>query len=321
MTASHPERPAVGGSTATHDETPTRLLALPARYDFGRTLGALRFGPRDPTVRLGPDDLWRASRTPQGPGTLHLHRSCDGITATGYGPGAPWLVERADAVAGLRDELTGFVGLARTHPVVAVLADAMPGLRLARTERVFEETLRAVLAQKVTSTEAMRSYRLLVHRFGEPAPGPVGLVVPPAPETVAATPYWAFHPLGVERRRADVLRRLAAVAPRLETLCGLPPATAQRRLMSVPGVGPWTAAEVAAVAFGDPDAVSVGDYHVPHQVAFALAGEERGDDARLLELLAPFRGHRARVVRLIGHGAIREPRHAPRAPLRSFARF
>ncbi|BCJ30729.1 DNA-3-methyladenine glycosylase 2 family protein [Actinocatenispora sera] len=281
----------------------------------------LRTGRHDPTTRLARGELWKASRTPDGPGTVHLSYRQPAVTATGYGPGAGWLLERADALAGLRDDPAGFLPLARQHPVVAVLADGMPGLRLARTERVFDELVRVVLAQKVTTIEATRSYAALVRRFGEPAPGPVPLLLPPAAETIAAAPYWMFHPLGIEQRRADTLRRLAAVADRLECTVHEPPDQARRLLMTRPGVGPWTAAEVAAVAYGDPDAVSVGDYHVPHQVAYALAGEQRGTDQRMLELLAPFGGHRARVIRLVVHAGVQEPRRAPRAALRSFARF
>ena len=89
---------------------------------------------------------------------------------------------------------------------------------------------------------------------------------------------------------------------------------------SIAGVGRWTSAEVRRVALGDPDAVSVGDYHLPHAVAWALAGEARADDARMLELLEPFAGHRARVVRLIEVAAIGAPRRGPRMPLRAIAR-
>jgi 3-methyladenine DNA glycosylase/8-oxoguanine DNA glycosylase len=163
-----------------------------------------------------------------------------------------------------------------------------------------------------------------VRGLGEPAPGPAGnagLLVPPDPAVLAATPYWRLHPMGIERKRADTLLRVAAVAGRLEESSALDRLAARRRLTAVPGVGVWTAAEVTAVAHGDPDAVSVGDYHLPHQVTHALAGEPRGTDERMLELLAPFRGHRARVLRLIVLGAIREPRRAPRAALRSFARY
>jgi len=307
-----------------------RVLPVPDGYDFARTVGILRNGGRDPSVRLtGRDpsvrltgrELWRASRTPDGAGTVHLRLSASDIEVTGYGPGGDWLVDRADRLAGLHDDPAPFRPLARLHPVVAVLADAMPGIRLARTDRVYEEMLRAVLAQKVTTIEATASYAKLVRRLGEPAPGPAELIVPPAPETVAGQPYWTFHPMGIEQKRANTLRRVATAAASLERLVAKPPDSAQRAMTSLAGIGAWTAAEVSAVAFGDPDAVSVGDFHVPHQVAHALAGEPRGTDERMLEQLTPFAGHRARVIRLIVHGSVREPRRAPRMPIRSFARY
>lgn len=313
-------------ATSTDDAAPVvrLVLGVPEGYDFARTVSGLRFGPRDPSTRWARNVLWRATRTPDGPAAVRLAEAAGGVGVTAWGAGAGWVAERAAALCGLADDPAGFTEVARRHPVVAVLAEAMPGLRLVRTGRVFEELLRAVLGQKVTTAEAMRSYAALVRGLGEPAPGPAGgagLVVPPDPAVLAVTPYWRLHPMGVERKRADTLLRVAALAGRLEEAAGMDPVAARRRLTAVPGVGVWTAAEVTSVALGDPDAVSVGDYHLPHQVAHALAGEPRGTDERMLELLAPFRGHRYRVARLIVLGAVREPRRAPRAPIRSYARF
>ena len=96
--------------------------------------------------------------------------------------------------------------------------------------------------------------------------------------------------------------------------------SARQRLEAFPGVGPWTAAKVALVALGDPDAVQVGDYHLPHIVAYALEGKPRSTDERMLELLEPYRGHRARAVRLIGLTGIGAPRFGPKMPLRNIAR-
>jgi 3-methyladenine DNA glycosylase/8-oxoguanine DNA glycosylase len=151
---------------------------------------------------------------------------------------------------------------------------------------------------------------MLRHFATTPAPGPnTRLRLPPDPEAVAATPYWVFHPFGVEQRRADTVRRAAAVAGRLELCADATEAT--RRLTAIPGVGPWTAAEVVRVAYGDPDAVSVGDYHIPNTVS----------DARMLELLVPFRGHRGRVCELLETARMGAPRYGPRMPIRSFAKF
>jgi 3-methyladenine DNA glycosylase/8-oxoguanine DNA glycosylase len=317
----------------------SRRLPLPDRFDFAGTIGVLAMGRHDPCARVADGALWWATRTPNGPATLRLHRDRGGhsggeLVATAYGPGSAWMADRADAMAGLRDDLSGFAELAARHPVVARLAHVHSGLRLPATGRVFQHLVRAILEQKVTGKEAYRGYVATVRHFhrqsgGEPAPGPLmGLLLPPDPAAVAATPYWAFHPFGIEQRRADTVRRAAAVAARLEESADAAEAT--RRLTAIPGVGPWTAAEVVRIAFGDPDAVSVGDYHVPHMVAWALAGEARAGprsgpsataDGRMLELLEPFRGHRGRVCTLLETAGIAAPRLGPRMPLRSFATF
>jgi 3-methyladenine DNA glycosylase/8-oxoguanine DNA glycosylase len=293
---------------------------VPEGYHLSASVGQLGMGRYDPCTRFVDGRFWWATRTPDGPASLALHHDRAGLVATCYGPGAEWVLDRADAVAGLRDDLTGFEELATAHPVVARLARTFRGMRLPATGRLFPRLLRAILEQKVTGKEAYRAYAATVRHFREPAPGPVpNLLLPPDPAEVAATPYWVFHPFGVEQRRADTVRRAAAVADRLEGCADAAAATA--RMTAIPGIGAWTAAEVVRTVFGDPDAVSVGDYHIPNTVAWALAGEPRGDDARMLELLTPFRGHRGRVCTLLEVAGIGAPRFGPRMPVRSFATY
>jgi 3-methyladenine DNA glycosylase/8-oxoguanine DNA glycosylase len=282
-------------------------------------VGLLRFSRHDPCARFVDGAFWWAARTPDGPASLALRRDGAELVAAGYGPGAGWLVDRADAVAGLRDTVDGFADVAAAHPMVAGLAHRRRGLRLPATGRLFARLLRAVFEQKVTGTEAYRAYAATVRHFREPAPGPVDLLLPPDAAAIAATPYWVFHPLGVEQRRTQALLRAALVADRLERCADAAEATA--RLTAIPGIGPWTAAEVVRTVYGDPDAVSVGDFHLPNTVAWALAGEPRGDDARMLELLEPFRGHRGRVCVLLEGAGLTAPRYGPRAPIRSFAKY
>jgi 3-methyladenine DNA glycosylase/8-oxoguanine DNA glycosylase len=182
---------------------------------------------------------------------------------------------------------------------------------------VFEALVPVVLAQKVIGQEAHRSYQALVKALGEAAPGPPGLTVAPSAAVLARTPYWTFHKFGVERRRAEVIIRAAHSASRLEETVMMDLSSARRRLEAFPGVGPWTAAKVAQVALGDPDAVQVGDYHLPHSVGYALEGTVRSTDERMLKLLEPYSGHRARVIRLITIAGIAAPRFGPKMPLRS----
>ena len=129
----------------------------------------------------------------------------------------------------------------------------------------------AILEQKVAGEEARRALFALIRVHGEPAPGPpeFRLRLPPTAATLAGLPYFAFHPFGIERRRADLIRRVAGRAAWFEAIVDLPLPDAYARLTALPGIGPWTAAEVAVRALGDLDAVSVGDFHLPNPVAYA----------------------------------------------------
>lgn len=296
--------------------TSRRTLGLDGPLDLVLTLRPLRHGGGDPTIRLTRDEACRATITPDGPASMRARVRTGEVEVEAWGPGAAWCLEHAPATLGLHDDPEAF---RPTDPTVRSLHRRARGLRVGRSGCVAESIVPAILEQKVTSEEAHRSYRKLVWAYGEPAPGPLGLRLPPSPKVLAALPYHAFHPLGVERRRADTIRRACSYAHRLEEAASLPAPAARRRLLALPGVGPWTAAVVAGAAFGDPDAVIVGDLHLPRLVGWTLAGEPEADDARMIELLAPFAGQRARVVRLVVARGSRPPAHFPRRRLRSIA--
>ena len=295
-----------------------RTIRPPGPVDLGLTLGPVVRGHTDPTARLAGGELWRATRTPDGPATERVRAESGAIRVTAWGPGAGWLCEHASELVGGADDPSAFTP---RHDVLRELHRRHPGLRLGRTGAVVEALVPSVLEQKIAGKEARLNFRALVRAHGEPAPGPGGLFLPPDPATLAALPSWAYHPLGIERRRADVIRRACGSARRIEEAAALPFPEASRRLRTFPGVGVWTAAEVARVALGDPDAVSAGDYHLKHQVAWVLAGEPRGTDERMLELLEPYRGQRGRAVRLIELSGLGPPRRGPRRPLRNIARI
>jgi 3-methyladenine DNA glycosylase/8-oxoguanine DNA glycosylase len=298
---------------------PTRTYPFDGPFDLVRTLRPLGRGTGDATMRFGPGRAWHATRTPDGPATLALLTSGDHLAAEAWGAGAEYALDGVPELVGLT---AGPMRVASHSVLVDQLARRFPGVRLTRSRAVMESLVPAILEQKVTGDAARRAWRGLVARYGEPAPGPpeLRLRVPPPAATLAALPYYAFHPLGVEQRRADTIRRATARADWLEAIVGMPVEEAYARLTALPGIGPWTAAEVAVRALGDPDAVSVGDFHLPNLVAFALAGEPRADDARMLELLEPWRGERARVIRLLELSGIDAPKYGPRLTPRRIER-
>ncbi len=282
------------------------FVALPSPIDLALTMAPIAHGRGDPTIRFAPNGIWRATRTLDGPATLRLSVAKDGVTVHGWGPGAAAAVEDAADLVGANDDPGA---LTPQHRLIGELVRRFPGLRLPRTNRPFEALLPAICEQKVAGTEARAAFRGIIATYGEPAPGPAALRLPPTADALAALPYFAFHRFGLERRRADLIRRAAQLAPRIERMA---PTDAYAHLGAVPGIGPWTLAEVGRIAFGDPDALSVGDYHLPNLVAWALARQARADDARMLELLEPYRGQRGRVQRLLEASGIGAPRYGPR---------
>jgi 3-methyladenine DNA glycosylase/8-oxoguanine DNA glycosylase len=284
--------------------------------DLPATLGPMRRGPGDPTMRMGRGQggVWRASRTPDGPATLRLVPSGGyAVAATAWGPGAGWVLDGVPGLLGEGDDPAGFEP---SHPLLRDSWRRHPGWRVPRSRQVMDALVPAVLEQKVTGREAWRAWRTLVTRFGEPAPGPAGLLpaglyVPPAPETWRRVPSWDWHRAGVDLSRSRTIVTAAGSGGRLERLPAETITEATRRLRTLPGVGVWTAAEVGQRAFGDADAVSVGDFHLASMVGRALVGYPVDDDS-MLELLEPYAGHRYRAVRMIEMAGVRHERHGPR---------
>jgi 3-methyladenine DNA glycosylase/8-oxoguanine DNA glycosylase len=284
--------------------------------NLSATLGPMRRGAGDPCFRFDGGFVWRAIRTPVGPATLRLGLApADGVVeAAAWGPGAAWALDSVPALLGDGDDPRGFVP---HHPVVREAWRRHAGWRVPRTGLVLEALAPAVLEQKVTGHEAWRGWRLLVRRYGEAAPGPeevgaLGLRVPPAPDVWVRVPSWEWHRAGVDQSRSRTVIRAASAAGRLEHITDLAHNEAVALLRTVPGIGVWTAAEVAQRALGDPDAVSVGDFHLAGMVGWALIGQKVDDDG-MLELLEPYRGHRYRAVRMIElSGVAMPPRRGPR---------
>lgn len=292
----------------------------PFPLDVPGTLAPLRRGQADPAFQTDADGvLWLTGNTPDGPGTLALRRADGAVHAGAWGPGGESFVDGVPALLGAGDDDSRFHAW---HPLIARARERMPGLRLGATGRVWDVLVPAVLEQKVTGYEARRSWRELCRRYGEPAPGPgpSALRVPPAPRALLALTDWQWHRAGVDGARRRTLIAAAQVAHRLERASTLGGADGRALLRKVPGIGEWTAAEIAQRAWGDADAVSVGDFHIPSVVGRALVGHAL-DDAGMLEVLEPYAPQRHRAVRYVEASGFRRPRFGPRYAVRDYRKI
>ncbi|MGO4493617.1 DNA-3-methyladenine glycosylase [Arthrobacter sp. 2YAF22_2] len=300
-------------------------------YDLLQTLGTLRRGHGDPSIRVAAEGLWMAFTTAGGPASLCLTvtgpAAAPCIEARAWGAGAARAVEAVPRLLGRDDDWTAFDEPAFHATLPRMVAEARRrnlALRLPATGRMIDSLVPTVLEQKVTVIEARRAYRYLMYRFGTPAPGagtvaPANLLVQPTPEQWLRIPSWEWHKAGVGPQRAATIMRALRSAAALERLAALPAAEAAAKLQVIPGIGVWTAAEVVQRTHGCPDSIAVGDYHLAAYVGAALTGR-RTDDAGMLRLLAPWAGHRQRVVRMIGLSGFRKPVFGPRMTIQDHRR-
>jgi 3-methyladenine DNA glycosylase/8-oxoguanine DNA glycosylase len=283
----------------------------PAPYDFFETTRLLPTGSGDPTVRREAAGLWRSAHAREGAVSVRLTVG-EAIHADAWGPGA----------AGVMEDVPRWLGLGEApwtlpaHPVTDRLLRQHRGLRGTDTRDMFEALVPVVLQQLVTWEEAATAWRRLCYALGERAPGPAGLRLSPTPRAIRAAGTARLESFGIGGRQARTLMEVARVAHAIQKAADLPTPEAASLLQKVRGIGPWSAALVLGSRFARPEPVPVGDYHLRHAIAWALAGEERATDARMLELLAPFEGHAFRVVRLVFAARIRAPRRGPKRGMR-----
>lgn len=290
--------------------------------DLGKTLGSLITLRSDPTVRLGHNRFERATLTPDGPASIRIDwasrepdlnptherptaTSPATATATTWGAGAQWLLDRAPELCGLEDDASGF---APTEEPLRRLWRQNQGARMARTSTVWHDASCMILQQRVTTADAGQQWAAMTRSLGEPAPGPVKLCLPASAETLAKLPYTELHRFGIERQRADYLRGVASVAHRLQAMTKQRFSEACPRLQTVRGLGPWTLGWLGAQTWGDADSVMTGDSGLPSLVTWFFEQEHWGTDARMLELLEPFRPHRYRIIKLIYGSGVSPPR-------------
>jgi len=273
-------------------EATTRVGIFPVH--FLRTFSMQGLGPYDPTVDLSDDCFRKAFFYHQEPAAIEICRDGDALQVTAYARDARELLD--ETVAGLEQD-DRYADFATEDRGILRLHSMLPGLRLLRVPWLYDMTCSAILQQRVRWADAAREWRRITNRWGSAAP--LGLRAFPPADVMAAVPRFELERMGIDAKRAAALLRFAKELRFVRFKAGMDFATLRQQLLRVPGIGPWTAESVLGYGAGDVDAAIPGDLHLPRVVCYALAGEFRGTDERMMELLEPFRGHRFRIIRLL----------------------
>jgi len=268
------------------------------RIDLDRTFGFHRAGRFDPTATLEPG---RFVKTFACAGGLVRHTIEASPTAVRF------CVEGDDACWSTRlpfvDGYAAFAPHAR-HIALRHMVRELWGLRFVRVPWLFDLACSVILQQRVRYEEAVAEWTRIAERYG--THGPLGHAFPAAQQLARLTPP-QLQTFGVDARRATTLIRFAREVVTHRILDEDTPAALAERLLSIPGIGPWTVGMLLSYGAGDRDAVPLGDLHLPRLVAQTFGDPRRPDDEHMLELLAPYAGERGRVTRLIVHASFSAP--------------
>lgn len=308
----------------------TRTLDV-GDLDVRGTLKGLALYGYDPTYKWTQNSFVKAVLTPDGAGSMRLTWHNDGQAhAEAHGPGAEWLLNQMPDWLGAGDdpavgEPGGFDPT--PDPRINDLWRRNNNVRMASLGVIWQELITVIIGQRVSSDQAMRSWSQLCRRWGHPAPGPDELHLPPTPAELGQIKYYELHGIGIERGRAETMITAAKRANRLEEAAAMSATDAVTRLSALPGFGAWTATATVTITHGDPDIVILRDYGIPTFVNYFFTGDakrlppEPDGDRIMLEHLAPWIGHRQRVMRLLMASGTKVPRRAPRANNPDFRRM
>ena len=270
---------------------------------FARTFSLQLLGSYDPTASRTRDSFAKAFHYRDAPAALLFARhGAEDLEVTACGPHAADLAEVTRVCLAQDDQYHDFhtpdTGILRLH-------FRQPGLRILRFPWLWDSVNSAILQQRIRTVDAMRGWRQIARKWG--AAAPLGLTAFPPPSVVAQIPEFDLRALDIDHQRAQTLLRFAQESRFHATEPTMSFAALRAHLLRQPGIGPWTTETVLGYGAGDTDAAIPGDLHLPHLVCYALAGEPEGTDERMLELLAPFAGHRFRIIRLLYDSGLQRP--------------
>ena len=294
---SRPELPRTGAARGAGPSGATRAsLAVVSPFRLDLTVALLQRLPSHPVEVLDSGRYLRAFETARGPvawsvtqppGAERLRVALHGP----YGDPEPWLRRLARAL-GTEQDLSAFYARVRRFPEVAAMARASRGAKPPRFQSLHESFASVLLFQQVSLPSAIAMLRRLVLGLAEPV-AVDGITLHPFPgaETIAACSEAELRRFGMSGAKASALRSVCqAIASGVlseDDLSQLDSDALHERLLSLPGVGPWTASLLMLRGFGRLDRFPPGDV-AAERLLRRLGSAASG--AALVEALGDVRG-------------------------------
>ncbi|HYP17871.1 MAG TPA: Ada metal-binding domain-containing protein [Opitutus sp.] len=269
-------------------------LSLPRGYLLGYLRRALSRDTQSVTEHLEGDIYTTAVQLSDGPAVLRLRLAPQSVfveLSRAAGPEAHAVIT---GLLGLDDDAAAFARLTRKLGLERLVAGRAE-LRISRTPSVFDGLLWSILGQQINFPFACLLKRRLIERTGTPIDQ--RLYAPPTPATVAALDPAELLPLQFSRQKADYVvataRLVAAGKLDLDALRTMSATRAERTLLAIRGLGPWSVNYLMMRALGFGDCVPLGDTGVTSGLQSLLALEERPDIDATRRLMSVFSPHRS----------------------------
>lgn len=289
-------------------------LTLPAGYPLGYLRRALSRDSHSASERLDGDVYTAAVHLAAGPAVLELRLKPDIVranielqrpentavpvaTPTTTNPYSAAAVEAHALVVGLLgldEDAAAFARLARKLGLARLVAGRTE-LRISRTPSVFDGLVWAIIGQQINFTFACMLKRRLTELAGLRLSN--GLIAPPTPAAVAALEPGQLLPLQFSRQKAEYLiataRAVAQGKLDLRQLAAMSATRAERTLLALRGLGPWSVNYVMMRSLGFADCVPLGDTGVTSGLQSLLELEQRPDVDATRRLMSVFSPHRS----------------------------
>jgi AraC family transcriptional regulator of adaptative response / DNA-3-methyladenine glycosylase II len=271
-------------------------LSLPPGYPLAYLRRALSRDRHSLTERLEGNEYTTGLRLAGQSIRLRLTLSASSVVAEFTAAAGPEIHRVVLALLGLEQDAAAFARLARKLGLGRLVC-GREGLRIVQTPTVFDGLLWSIIGQQINFAFACQLRRRLTELCGEQLPDARGLLLSPTPAAVAALKPEQLLPLKFSRHKADYLvqaaRLVASGALDLVALRAISATRAERTLLAVRGLGPWSVNYLMMRSLGFADCVPLGDTGVTSGLHALLRLEERPDVSATRRLMAGFAPYRS----------------------------